>query len=159
MQYTTGTISIASGTPTTVTGVGTHWLANVSTGWVFKLQSEDTIYEIQTVTDDTTLVIDPAYGGATISGASYVILRDYTARYQWPILLKGNVNWAAVLSESLRRIDSDLYETPSCRYIKFVPQSAPSSPVEGMIYYNSSSQAFVYYTGAAWRVIQSTLLT
>ncbi len=53
---------------------------------------------------------------------SYVILRDYTPRYQWPLLLKGNINWTVVISEALRRIDSDLYETPSCRYIKFVPQ-------------------------------------
>jgi len=155
MQYTTGTVSIASGAPTDVVGSGTRWLANISTGWVFKLQSEDTIYEIQTITDDTNLVIDPAYGGVTISSASYVILRDYTPRYQWPLLQKGNLNWTSVISEALRRVDSDLYETPSCRYIKFVPQGVPSIPVEGMIYYNSTSKAFVYYTGTGWEVIQS----
>ena len=158
MQYTTGTVAIDSGTPTTVTGTGTRWLANVSTGWVFKLQSEDTIYEIQTITDDTTLTIDPAYGGVTISGASYIILRDYTPRYQWPIIQKGSVNWATVLSESLRRIDRDLYDTPSCRYIKFVPQSSPSNPTEGMIYYNSTEKAFAYYDGTSWYIMQSTPL-
>lgn len=160
MQYTTGTVSISSGAPTTVDGIGTKWLANATTGWLFKLQSEDTVYEIQAITDDVTLTIDPAYSGSTTSGANYVILRDYTPRYQWPILLKGNVNWAAVLSEALRRIDSDMYETPSCRYIKFVPQETPSSPTEGMIYYDSTEKAFVYYAGAVtgWRVIQSESL-
>jgi len=159
MQYTTGTVAISTSTPTIVTGTGTRWV-DISTGWVFKLQSADTIYEIQSVTDDTHLVIDPAYGGATISGASYVILKDYTSRYQWPLILKGNINWAAVISEALRRIDSDLYETPSCRYIKFDPQSTPGSPEEGMIYYDSTEHTFVFYAGAVlgWQVVSNEAL-
>jgi len=158
MQYTTGTVAIDSGTPTAVVGTGTRWLANVSTSWIFKLLTEDTIYEIQSITDDTHLIIDPAYSGATISGASYVILRDYTPRYQWPLLLKGNINWTVVISEALRRIDSDLYETPSCRYIKFVPQGTPSAPTEGLLYYDDDEDSFVYYDGSNWRIIQSELL-
>jgi hypothetical protein len=159
MQYTTGTVSINSSTPTAVVGSGTKWAANISVNWIFKLQNEDTLYEIQTVTDDTHLVIDPAYSGTTITGASYVILRDYTPRYQWPLLLKGNLNWTSVISESLRRIDSNLYETPSCRYIKFTPQTAPSTPEEGMLYYNSTLHAFVFYNGTTWRVIESEPVT
>jgi len=41
-------------------------------------------------------------------------------------------------------------------YVKHTPTSAPSSPVEGMVYYDSSAKKLKVYTGSVWETISSS---
>lgn len=78
-DYTTGTLSITTAT-TTVTGSGTSWTSNMAGMWLnIPLSASNTTsgdnewYQIASVTNSTTLVLDNAYQGQTVSGASYTI--------------------------------------------------------------------------------------
>lgn len=67
--YTTGTVSITSGT--TVTGSGTAWLTNAAAGQQIFLDNR--WYLIGGVASDTSIVLAESYGGAPLSGATYRI--------------------------------------------------------------------------------------
>lgn len=71
--YSTGTVSVAAD-GTTVTGVGPLWLTagNAKPGDIF--QSGHFCVFITNVVDETTLTITP-WGGSTLSGAAYSILK------------------------------------------------------------------------------------
>jgi len=67
--YSTGTVSVTNG-GTTVNGAGTGWFGALQDGWGF-VGPDGRAYEIASVTDATTLVLDTPYQGATASGQSY----------------------------------------------------------------------------------------
>lgn len=68
--YSTGTVTV-NGT-TTVTGSGTAWTSDME-GMPFQVDEFGEIYVIDTVTDDTTLVLNKAYRGESGAGKSYTI--------------------------------------------------------------------------------------
>jgi hypothetical protein len=75
-EYSTGTVAVTNAN-TAVTGTDTLWLTNVSAGDYFRVDAngiaESSIwYKIASVTTDTALVLESAYGEATES------LMDYT---------------------------------------------------------------------------------
>lgn len=72
-DYTTGTISVSSGS-TTVTGSGTTWntSTNAEVGEYIKLP-DGKWYKITAIASNTSLTIEVAYAGASLSGQSYVI--------------------------------------------------------------------------------------
>lgn len=74
--YSTGTVSITSGTKT-VTGVGTSFTANVDAGMLFQHGNERT-YVVASVTDNTHLVLRDNYEGTTLAGATYTASPLYT---------------------------------------------------------------------------------
>lgn len=81
-SYTTGTLSITQGA-TSVIGVGTLWdtasvtgVDNVRPGGKLRLPGSDISYEVQSVTNDTTLVLTDAYLGETLAGESYTYYED-----------------------------------------------------------------------------------
>jgi hypothetical protein len=159
-QYTVGTVTATNGSAA-ITGVGTKWAANIANDWIFKILGEDEFYEIQSITDDTHLVISPVYAGTTQSGLSYVIVRDYTYHFQWPIITRGNVDWTKILSECLTRIDNDFYETPTGKGIKsitFAPLTSAPTVENVVLYFNDTANEFRYNIDGSWRVIQSTAL-
>ena len=66
--YSTGTISVTVN-DATVTGDGTTWSSNLSSGDLIIIESG--IYEISEVTDDTHIELDILFKGQTSSGLSY----------------------------------------------------------------------------------------
>lgn len=81
--YKTGSINVTNGS-TTVTGVGTAWIANVAAGEGIKI-ADDKIYEIASVNSDTQLTLGSPYLGGT-GVTSYTVvptqgyLRDLAAQ-------------------------------------------------------------------------------
>lgn len=71
--HTAGTSASFTNGNTAVTGVGTTWLSHLKAGDKIKATSHsDSVYaEIQSVTNDTALVLTANYTGATVAGVAY----------------------------------------------------------------------------------------
>lgn len=157
MQYKVGTVAVTTSN-VNVTGTNTKWLSNVEADWIFWVVGQDRFYEISTITDDTHLILSDAYEGATASGLSYAIVRDYTYNFGWPSVSRGDVDWAKVVAEALRRIDSALYETPednSIRSLRFTPLAVAPTPDEVILYFDDVLGAFAYYYNGGWHSLVS----
>lgn len=74
-NYVTGTVSVTNGSRT-VTGAGTAWTSAMA-GRILKLDSDDELYEILSVSGAGTLVLKTPYLGASSGGASYLIWKKY----------------------------------------------------------------------------------
>lgn len=80
--YVTGTASFTNAN-TAVVGVGTAWASHLKAGDKIKADAhaEGTWAEIQSVTNDTNLVLTANYSGATVAGAAYkariILHKDY----------------------------------------------------------------------------------
>ena len=76
--YRTGTLAVTKNS-TAVVGTDTYWLAaEVKPGDIFTLDGNQ-LYEIDSVIDNTHLALKTAYLGATASGKTYGIIRNFTA--------------------------------------------------------------------------------
>jgi len=69
-DYTTGTVTLTNGS-TTVTGAGTTFTADMVGRWIKSTDRQ--WYKIATFTSTTVLVLDRAYEGTTVAGATYLI--------------------------------------------------------------------------------------
>lgn len=86
--YKTGTITV-SADATAVTGAGTLWaVAQIEAGDI--LFAAGSVGVINSVTDDTNLVLESAWGGGALSAAAYVILKTSWTRYD-PALVQSKV--------------------------------------------------------------------
>ena len=74
-NYTEGTVQVTNGSRT-VTGTGMTFTATM-VGRLLKLDREDEVYEILSVTNATTLVLKVPYLGASASGQAYLIWKKY----------------------------------------------------------------------------------
>lgn len=72
-QYNTGTVAITQGA-TAVVGTGTLWTGVTLTRHKLRISGVD--YPIQTITDDTNIVLAEAYAGETVTAAEYSIILD-----------------------------------------------------------------------------------
>ncbi len=75
--YRTGTVAVTNGSKT-VTGVGTLWTTAVNAGDAFALVDANlnptgAWYEVESVTDNTTLVLKQSYAGSTGSNKQYCV--------------------------------------------------------------------------------------
>ncbi len=75
--YRTGTVSVTNGSKT-VTGVGTLWTTAVNAGDAFALVDANlnptgAWYEVESVTNNTTLVLKQSYAGSTGSNKQYCV--------------------------------------------------------------------------------------
>lgn len=70
--YKTGTVAVTNGS-TTVTGVGTDWIAGVGIGESF-YGPDGKLYEIASIVSATSLTLGAVYLGATASGQAYQII-------------------------------------------------------------------------------------
>ncbi|GGG77484.1 tail fiber protein [Salipiger pallidus] len=70
--YGDGTVSVTNGN-TTVNGVGTAWVANVTPGQAIYMP-DNRLYEIASVVSNTQITLTRAYQGSTQTGAVYDIL-------------------------------------------------------------------------------------
>ena len=104
-QYNTGTVT-TDGTAT-VEGTGTTWNGgNVSAGDLFRVVGHNATYEVASVTDADTLVLTSAYAGANVSGATYTIVRDFTARLGLPYPTPNDIETAAIIKRAFSDIDA-----------------------------------------------------
>jgi len=69
--YKAGTVTVTNGGQAVV-GVGTAFIANVNPGAIF-VGPDGRIYEIGSVSSDTTLKLFPTYAGLSVSSAAYSI--------------------------------------------------------------------------------------
>lgn len=74
-SYSTGTVSGTTGT-TTITGVGTAWLANLTPGDDFLINGDTNTYTVFAVDSDTSLQLYQKLLG-TASGATYAASRQF----------------------------------------------------------------------------------
>lgn len=79
IKYTTGTISITSGSRT-VTGVGTTWTQTHRNWWI-KPNGVDRSYRVITVLSTTQLIIAAPHTSATITGAGYKLYQSELALF------------------------------------------------------------------------------
>jgi len=107
-QYTTGHVAATNGSAV-ITGTSTLWLANVSTGDTFKIEDIDAVYDIGSVDSDTQITLTANWAGATTSGESYQITRDFTSNENLLEIWKGDKDWPYHLTQSLRKIDTALW--------------------------------------------------
>lgn len=78
-DYTTGTVSVTTAT-TTVTGSGTSWTSNMTNRWLNipltasnTTSGDDEWYQIASVTNGTTLVLNNPYTGQTVTGGTHIV--------------------------------------------------------------------------------------
>lgn len=78
-DYTTGTVSVTSAS-TTVTGSGTSWTTNMAGRWINipitasnTTSGDDEWYQIASVASATSLTLNNAYQGGTVTGGTYTI--------------------------------------------------------------------------------------
>lgn len=79
VDYTTGTVSVTTAT-TTVTGSGTSWTTNMAGRWLNipltasnTTSGDDEWYQIASVTNATTLVLNNPYQGGTVTGGTHTV--------------------------------------------------------------------------------------
>lgn len=77
MWYRAGTVTTVSGSKNIV-GVDTLWTTQASVGDIFTLTGES-IYEIESVSDDTHIGLKTVYTGASGSAQAYAIVRNFTS--------------------------------------------------------------------------------
>lgn len=103
-QYRTGTCTVTNGSAT-VTGVGTSWSTEVQAGHLFVVQGTSVVYQVAAVNSNSQLQLSANYAGTTQGGASYVIARDFTPINNIPIINKGDLETAALLTRAMQIID------------------------------------------------------
>jgi len=91
-QYQTGTCSVTVSSAT-VSGSATVWSTNVYAGDLFKISGENVIYTVGTVVGDTEITLSSIYLGATATGQSYQITRDFTPNYGFTEVTSGDRDW------------------------------------------------------------------
>jgi len=106
-QYQTGTVDVTSGS-NVVTGHGTSWLKNISTGDSFMVNGINVHYQVASVDSDTQITLTANWVGATATYQNYNIVRDFTQNYGFPEIGFGDRQWPFRLSQALRAIDSRL---------------------------------------------------
>lgn len=137
-DYNEGLVTITTGT-TAVLGVGTLWASTVVAGSYIII--DDISYKIKTVTDDTHLVLDQVYQGASIASYPYLIgdiptipepftdiLWIGAAREYWA-LYKRDDKQAALLADRFNEYEQRLKENTNAKSVEdFI------SPRRGMLW-------------------------
>lgn len=107
-QYRTGTVSVTQGSPI-VNGAGTAWINEVGPGDLFTTEGQ-VWYQVSGVTSNGQMTLAAPWAGASASGQSYAITRDFTPNYGWPYPNKGDVETASIVKLALAAIDAKLAE-------------------------------------------------
>jgi len=103
-QYQNGTVSVTNNN-NVVTGSGTLWLANISTGDLFTKEGDNVAYTVASIPSNTQITLTGNYGGSSSSGSSYGITIDFTSE-GYPLLSDGDLNTAAIYNEFARLVSN-----------------------------------------------------
>ena len=123
-QYQIGTVAVTNGSAS-VTAVDpdsgngilaeTLWLTEVSVGDMFYVYGDDVAYTVQTITDDTTLILSAPYQGTTVTpagtplaGANYAIHRDFSTNYLMPLANRGDYGLPVFIQLAIIIFDTEL---------------------------------------------------
>ena len=81
-DYSTGTLAITAGS-TSVVGTDSLWNTagsygtnNIEVGWKIKVAGSQVVYRVSAIGSDTTLTLDTAYVGDTVTAATYNCWKD-----------------------------------------------------------------------------------
>ncbi|MBF0623028.1 MAG: hypothetical protein HQL54_14005 [Magnetococcales bacterium] len=108
-QYLEGSVGLVNGSAT-VTGTGTAWMSKVSVGDLFRVIGVNATYQVGGVTTDSELQLTAPWAGADLTGATYLIHRDFTSPDSIPLLNKGDIESYAILNRALNQIQDRLSE-------------------------------------------------
>jgi len=167
-QYKTGKVSIEHGSAAVV-GYNTTWDDDgITSGWIFMIKGEANIYWIDSVTDNTNIVLSQNYynpRGVNLTSVAYAIVQDYTTNYSWPKIANSDYNWVNILRNDLLSIETDMaagsrstvtFDSPSqgtsgAYYVSGAPTTyyLPDTSIpaeEGVLYYDTYKKAFIYLT-------------
>jgi|TARA_Y100000310_G_scaffold160698_2_gene160525 hypothetical protein len=108
-QYQTGTVDVTNGSAT-VQGNGTTFVGNVAVGDLFIVQGSLVIYQVQSITDNDTLVLTGNYGESTDSAVNYSLTNDFTPNFSLPELSPGDLGAAHIVTRALRLIDTQMQD-------------------------------------------------
>lgn len=101
--YVSGTCNMTNGSAAVV-GVGTAFVANVAIGDGFIISGDAVYYTVASVTDDTHLALSANYAGATGTGKSYQVSRDWTINLGLAEVQPGDPNWPYLLTQKIIRL-------------------------------------------------------
>lgn len=76
MWYKTGTVDLTNNSAI-VTGTGTFWVTQIKVGDVFTVNASD-LYEVISIDSNTQITLGRPYTGATDTGVSYSVIRNFT---------------------------------------------------------------------------------
>lgn len=147
VDYTTGTVTVTNGS-TSVTGSGTAWTKNMANRWLnVPLTSSDTTtgddewYQIASVTNATTLVLNNQYQGGTATSVAsgytigevpilpedYQDLPLYRAMYVYFTSINHNKDkatyWKGLYDEGYKRLDAEFGSKTAS--VGLTPQNYP----------------------------------
>ena len=107
-QYLTGTVDVTNG-DATVIGNGTAFTAEVSVGDIFVRRGDTVSYLVGSITSDTELELTGNYLGVTGAGVDYVISRDFTTNFGFPLIERNDVEVDNILKRAIEQIDTRLF--------------------------------------------------
>ena len=107
-QYSDGLIIIYTKQEKTVYGIGTLFVGNVSTGDIFIIDGEgSSAYIIERVVSDTEITLSTPYLGLYRDiRIEYSISRDFSSKFDFPVIGYNQKSFSTISSLSLRMIDS-----------------------------------------------------
>lgn len=107
--YSVGTVSVTNGSAI-VTGSGTLWLAEITAGDGFTVAGTGVPYTVASVDSDTQITLSANYAGATDSGLTYAIWRDFTTNFDIPEMSQGDIETATIFTRAMRNIDGNILQ-------------------------------------------------
>lgn len=147
-QYKLGEVSILSGS-TYVSGSYDSWnevSGGIPVSGMFMVQGEVDHFNISSIEEGHIELAQPYCNqrGTDIYRQGYLIVRDYTENYEWPLIVAGDKGWTILLSRSLNLIDQELH-APSLAHINFeqIPSGSIVS-VSGGSYYAPDESVKLY---------------
>ena len=157
-EYTAGTADVTDGSLDDVVGSGTNWDADIAAGdyfimdtdWSSSTDEDDADWvKIESITDDTNLVLSGAYIGATVTSGNYTVRKVYTVpvgeRWTWCmvnddlVFTNGNTNaqyWNHTANTMAQDVDST-YSTRARYCIEYANRL-----VEADLYVSGTRQAY-----------------
>lgn len=156
-QYTTGTLTATKGS-TTITGSGTAWntassfsINNMRAGGKIRINGGTEVYEISSVSNDTSATLTSRFTQTTVSGASYVYFEDEYALasdFLRPIDMRqfsDDMNIELIGRTEFRRRYSRNYITgrPQVATIVDLAFSANTTPVRKVALYKPSDVVYM----------------
>ena len=157
-QYKTGTASVTNGSAT-VTGSGTLWLANVSAGDSFTIAGTGVLYDVASVSSDTSLSLSTPYTGVSATEVVYTIARDFTSPDNFPELSVGDIETPVILTRAIRKIQQrfnlagDAALIAAAGIYPNVSQGL-SSTVEGEYFFVTGGEDLILYINTAGAAVE-----